>query len=130
MQKNVLQPNASSDARVFVVWFNMYPGDSPRRWPRDIFPGANVTQRWDQPKTAGKWFLTHLAALHPSHGGDEKFPQDVDAMWDTYILFDRAARWEDTPDRLLSWGYTVVRTRRQLQSDFAFATSDENHALR
>lgn len=101
----------------------MYPGDSPRRWPREIFTGSEVTQGWDEPKTAGKWFLTHLGGMHPSRGGDGKFPQQVDAMWDTYILFDRDAKWDDVPDGLLSWGYTVVRTRQQLSDDFRYAIS-------
>jgi hypothetical protein len=52
------------------------------------------------------------------------FPQRVDALWDSYLLFDRAATWNDTPSGVLSWGYTVMRTRRQLLKDFQFAITN------
>jgi hypothetical protein len=38
-------------------------------------------------------------------------------MWDTWMLFDRGTRWNDTPDGLLSWGYTIMQTRAQLEAD-------------
>ena len=123
MQNEVLA-KTPGDARVFVIWFNMYPGDSEVRWPRDLFTDERVTQRWDEPKTAGRWFMTHLRSIHPSRGGDEKFPQKVDALWDTYLLFDRTATWKQAPDGLLSWGYTILRTKDQLASDFHYATGE------
>ena len=107
--------------RVFVVWFNMYPGDEESRWPRRILTDARVEQRWDEPKTAGRWFLTHLSDLRPSRGGDRAFPQRTDALWDSYLLFDRAATWNDTPSGVLSWGSTVIRTRDKLVDDLRFA---------
>ena len=58
-------------------------------------------------------------------GGDGRFPQRVDAMWDTYVLFDRTAKWTDAPTGVLSWGYTIMRTRDQLVRDFEFATSPQ-----
>jgi len=46
-------------------------------------------------------------------------------MWDTYVLFDRTAKWTDRPTGVLSWGYTIMRTRDQLVRDFEFATSPQ-----
>jgi hypothetical protein len=118
----LLAAHPATDVRVFAVWFRMYPGDAESRWPREIFTDRRVEQRWDEPKVAGRWFLEHLHDLRPSRGGDGVFPQRVDAMWDTYVLFDRTATWKDTPDGLLSWGYTIMRTHDQLQRDLELVT--------
>ena len=61
--------------------------------------------------------LDHLHDLRPAHSVSGKFPQRVDAMWDTWMLFDRKARWTDRPDGILSWGYPIMATRGQLQED-------------
>ena len=104
---------------MFVVWFRMYPGDEESKWPRTVFNDPRVVQRWDDPKAAGAWFLDHLKDLHPAHRVSGKFPQRVDAMWDTWILFGRDATWTDVPGGLLSWGYTIMATRSQLEADTA-----------
>jgi hypothetical protein len=113
----VFAPRPKRDIRVFTVWFRMYPGDEESRWPRELFTDSRMQQRWDEPKTAGRWFLDHLHDLQPAHSVSGKFPQRVDAMWDTWMLFDRKARWTDRPDGLLSWGYPIMATRGQLQED-------------
>ena len=59
--------------------------------------------------------------IEDPRGGDGVFPQRVDALWDSYLLFDRDAMWKDTPTGLMSWGYTVLRTRDKLLEDFRFA---------
>jgi len=110
--------------QVFVIWFRMYPGDAESKWPSDLLTDRRVEHRWDEPKTAGRWFLTNLQSLRPSRGGDGAFPQRVDALWDSYLLFDRGATWNDTPSGVLSWGYTVMRTRPQLLKDFQFAITN------
>lgn len=120
-QDELLAKNPRADVRVFVIWFRMYPGDEESKWPRELLTDRRVEHRWDEPKTAGRWFMTNLQALKPSRGGDGKFPQRVDALWDSYLLFDHNGAWTDTPNGLLSWGYTVMRTREQLEKDFRFA---------
>jgi len=101
----------------------MYPGDAESRWPREILIDRRVEQRWDEPKMAGRWFLGRLSDLRPSRGGDGVFPQRTDALWDSYLLFDRDAGWNSTPTGLLSWGYPVLRTRQKLAEDFRYAVS-------
>jgi hypothetical protein len=110
--------------RVFVIWFRMYPGDAESKWPRELLTDSRVEHRWDEPKAAGRWFLTNLQSLRPSRGGDGVFPQRVDALWDSYLMFDRGATWKDAPSGVLSWGFTVMRTRAQLQKDFQFAIAN------
>jgi hypothetical protein len=106
---------------VFVVWFRMYPGDAESRWPHEILLDRRVFQAWDEPKAAGRWFMSHLADLRPSRGGDGRFPQRDDALWDSYLLFDREATWNSTPSGVLSWGFTVMRTRQKLAEDLQYA---------
>ena len=95
----------------------MLDGDEAARWPRAVFTDRRVQQRWDEPKAAGRWFLDNLRDLRPAHDVNGKFPQRVDAMWDTWMLFDRKGAWTDLPGGLLSWGYTILDTRAQLQED-------------
>ena len=108
---------------MFVVWFSMYPGDAESRWPRQIFRYRRVLQTWDEPKAAGRWFMSHLSALRPSRGGDGEFPQRDAALWDSYLLFDRAATWGDAPSGVVSWGFPVMRTRQKLAADLQYALS-------
>jgi hypothetical protein len=112
-----------ADVRAFVIWFRMYPGDAQSKWPGQLLTDTRVSHRWDEPKEAGRWFLTNLSSLRPSRGGDNVFPQKTDALWDSYLLFDRTGSWKDKPTGLLSWGYTVMRTRDRLERDFEFATA-------
>ena len=107
--------------QLFVIWFRMYPGDAESKWPRELLTDRRVEHRWDEPKAAGRWFLANLQTLRPSRGGDGVFPQRVDALWDSYLLFDRDATWNDMPSGVLSWGYPVMRTRTQLLKDFQFS---------
>ena len=119
----MLATNPDADVRVLVIWFSTYPGDAETKWRSDLLTDARAGHRWDEPKSAGRWFMTNLRALRPARGGDGIFPQRDDAMWDTYLLFDRRAVWSDAPTGLLSWGYTVMRTRAQLLKDFRFAVA-------
>jgi hypothetical protein len=100
----------------------MYDADEASRWPRAVFTDKRVEQRWDEPKAAGAWFLEHLRDLRPAHQVSGRFPQRVDAMWDTWMLFDRREAWTENPGGLLSWGYTIMQTRGQLQDDLESIT--------
>ena len=100
----------------------MYPGDEESRWPSEILLDRRIIQTWDEPKSAGRWFMTHLSDLKPSRGGDGKFPQQDDALWDTYLLFDPNATWSSVPSGVLSWVFTLMRTRAKLAEDLQWAT--------
>ena len=62
-----------------------------------------------------------LFDLRTSRGGGGRFPQRDDALWDSYLLFDRDAVWNSAPTGLLSWGFTVLRTRQKLAADLQYA---------
>jgi hypothetical protein len=120
-QNDLLATHPKADARVFVIWFRMYPGDAESKWPGELLTDPRAEHRWDEPKAVGRWFLTRLTALRPSRGSDGMFPQRSDALWDSYLLFGREATWNEIPTGVLSWGFTVMRTRDQLAKDFQFA---------
>ena len=119
-QNELLSKSPRADLHVFVIWFRMYPGDAESKWPDRLLTDPRVEHRWDEPKAAGRWFLANLRSLRPSRGGARVFPQRTDALWDSYLLFDRDGSWSDTPSGLLSWGSTVMDTRAQLVRDFQF----------
>ena len=57
-QDDLLARNPAADVRVFVVWFRMYPGDQESRWPRGYLPAFTRHPGRDEPKAAGRWFLS------------------------------------------------------------------------
>lgn len=116
-QDELLARNPKADLRVFVIWFRMLDEDEPSRSPLTLFTDKRVEQRWDEEKAAGAWFLQHLRDLRPARQVAGKFPQREDALWDTWMLFDRGAAWKDVPDGLVSWGYTIMQTRGQFLDD-------------
>lgn len=122
-ENDLLAKSPKADIRVFVIWFRMYPGDAESKWPSQLLTDSRVEHRWDESKAAGRWFFTNLQALRPSRGGSRLFPQRVDALWDSYLLFGREATWNDMPSGLLSWGYPILQSRAQLTRDFQFATA-------
>lgn len=102
----------------------MYPGDSETSWPSALLTDKRVQHRWDEPKVAGRWFLENLRTMQPTRGGG-RFPQRVDAMWDTWILFDGDATWTASgPSSVVSWGYTIMKTKEQLAENFTLAVGD------
>ena len=91
--------------RVYAIWYEMYPGDSPKAFPaaKKIMPDSRVQHLWDQSKTTGRWFKTNV----PS---DYKGP----IQWDAYYLYGPDATWAATPGAPISWGRTILETRKEL----------------
>jgi hypothetical protein len=55
---------------------------------------------------AGRWF---------GRAGDR--PGGI--QWDAYYLFDRGARWDEEPSKLLGWGRTVIGKSDDLKQEIA-----------
>ncbi|MEO6214226.1 MAG: hypothetical protein ABIP65_11420 [Vicinamibacterales bacterium] len=116
MQKEILEPHAKSDLRVYAVWFNMVDGDSRQRWPADLLTDRRVTHFWDEEKTVGRWFAPRMdtaemeAARAPDSSG---LGQPV--LWDAYLVYGPEARWDDEPTALRRWGRTILRTQSHLR---------------
>jgi hypothetical protein len=92
--------------RVYTVWYEMYPGDSPDDFPaaQKLLADGRVTHWWDDTKEVGRWF-TEVA---PTNLKGE-------IQWDAYYLYGEESRWEDGhPTGLLAWGRTILRDRKKL----------------
>ena len=108
MQENLLRKNPSAHLRVYAIWVNKYLFAARDRWDSGGMADPRVVHLWDENDTTGVWFIGNLREFH---GG----------VWDSYLLFDRDASWKDAPTGVMSWGYTVLRTRDKLLEDFRFA---------
>jgi len=92
--------------RVYSVWYEMYPGDSPDDFPaaKRLMPDRRVTHMWDESKDVGRWFTSVV----PTNLKGE-------IQWDAYYLYGEQAAWgEEPPAPLLTWGRTILRDRKKL----------------
>jgi hypothetical protein len=106
VQDEVLGANPDADIQVYALWFNMLPGDARGEWDPRLLTDERVTHFWDEEKLAGRFFAE-----------TEKFFSPI--AWDAYYLYGPEARWDDRPAPLVSWGYTIMGKRNQLQEDFS-----------
>lgn len=99
--------------RVYAVWFNMVERDARALWPADALTDRRVVHFWDEHRLLGTWYGRHPDYLKSSL-----------VLWDAYLLYGRASRWDDQPSHLVSWGRTILRTREQLKADLAAAAAE------
>jgi hypothetical protein len=100
VQNEILTKHPAANLRVYVVWFDMYPGDARWRWDGGGLTDPRVTHFWDEDKTVGTWFsanLTHRRA----------------PTWDFFALYPADARDLASPS---ATGGTIIGDRDQLQS--------------
>ena len=102
--------------RVYAVWYDMYPTDERSRWPGGLLTDARAAHRWDDGRLLGKWYWDELPRIQPLRAPESLVP-DEGPMWDAYFLYDRDASWDERPSGLVSWGYTIMRTRAALVRD-------------
>ena len=100
MQNEILNRNPSADLRVYVVWFNMFPGDARWRWDGDSMTDSRVMHFWDEQKTVGTWFSANLT-------------ERDSPTWDFYALYRYDARDLASPTRI---GGTIISHRDELQA--------------
>lgn len=110
IQEYILKRNPKVDLKVYAVWYEMYPGDSPDDFPeaRKMMPDKRVSHYWDQPKDVGRWF--HGLVPTTTKGEIE---------WDAFYLYDENSVWTDRPTGLLTWGRTILQDRRKLSERVA-----------
>jgi hypothetical protein len=108
IQEYVMKRNPKLNLRVYAVWFEMYPGDSPQAFPkaRTFLPDSRVNHYWDQPKDVGRWFVK---ALPSDYKGE--------IQWDAFYLYDKDSVWDDEPSSLLVWGRTILENRQKLRDE-------------
>jgi hypothetical protein len=100
VQNEILSKHPAADLDVYVVWFNMYPGDARWRWDGDGMTDPRVTHYWDEQKTVGTWFSANLTRRGAP-------------TWDFYALYSPDSRELTTPS---SMGGTIISRRDSLQS--------------
>ena len=105
MRTNILDRYPSSSVRVYVVWFNMLPGDSRTLVDRRVLNDRRVTNFYDPNRVVGSWFASHGDA-----GGG--------IVWDAYFLYGPDASWAAEPAPLLSSGGTVIGSSADLATAF------------
>jgi hypothetical protein len=110
IQEYILKRNRTLDLKVYTVWYEMYPGDSPDDFPEasKLMPDKRVFHYWDQGKDVGRWFY----GLVPTGTAGE-------IEWDAFYLYDRGSVWTERPTELLIWGRTILADRRKLTAQVA-----------
>lgn len=100
MQNEILSKHPAADLDVYVVWFNMFPGDARWRWDGDGMTDPRVVHYWDEQKTVGTWFSANLTGRGSP-------------TWDFYAVYPPDARDLAAPS---SQGGTIISRRAELQS--------------
>jgi hypothetical protein len=109
VQNEILSKHPAAELDVYVVWFNMFPGDARWRWDGDAMTDPRVVHYWDEQKSVGSWFSANLTGWGSP-------------TWDFYALYSADARDLAAPR---SMGSTIIGRRAELQSalDPLLATS-------
>jgi hypothetical protein len=105
VRSNILEKYPSSNLRVYVVWFDMLPGDSLGLVDRKVLNDHRVANYYDPNRVVGSWFAEHTG--------------DVGIVWDAYFLYGADASWTDEPGPLVSSGQTVIGSSEDLGVAFA-----------
>lgn len=87
---------------MFVIWFNMLPGDSKVFVDPKLLNDRRVTNFWDENKLTGRWFSDHVTN---AKGG---------TVWDAYFLYSGQARWDQQPGPLTGSGGPVIGATNEL----------------
>jgi hypothetical protein len=114
IQEYILKRNPKLDMKVYTVWYEMYPGDSPDDFPkaRKLLPDKRVFHYWDQHKDVGRSFYGMVPTS--TKGNIE---------WDAFYLFDAGSVWTDRPTNLLTWGRPILTDRKKLSDRIAELTA-------
>jgi hypothetical protein len=112
-QHDLLDTHPRLDVRVYAIWFSMYPTDARARWPAPLLTDERVTHRWDERRLVGGWYWDELPWIWARKAPESLVPQ-AGPVWDAYFLYAREAAWDDRPTHLVSWGYTIMRSRAAL----------------
>ncbi len=110
MQKEILEKQPNADVRVYAIWFSMIESDSRPAWPRDALTDPRVTHLWDEERALGRWYAQDLKLKVWSR----TLKTSTDALWDAYLLYGPEARWTSGPKPLVSWGATIMESRKEL----------------
>ncbi|HEY3063904.1 MAG TPA: hypothetical protein VGL99_33455 [Chloroflexota bacterium] len=74
VQNEILSKHPQADLDVYVVWFNMFPGDTRWRWDGDEMTDPRVVHYSDERESVGTWFSANLT-------------ERGSPTWDFYALY-------------------------------------------
>jgi hypothetical protein len=117
IEDEILKQYPRLNIHVYAIWYEMYPGDSPKAFPsaKKIMPDARVTHYWDKKKVTGRWFKENVPSSY-----------DKPIMWDAYYLYDANAAWGGKLEPLVSQGRTILETRKELLKQIALLDEKRN----
>ncbi|MGH2468914.1 MAG: hypothetical protein ACRDGF_02485 [Chloroflexota bacterium] len=101
MRSDVLAAYPSAQLKVYVVWFNMLPGDARHFLDTKLLSDPRVTNYWDQQKVIGTWYSRHVT--------HQRGP-----TWDAFFLYGPNARWTDLPLPQIANGGSVIGAHEDL----------------
>jgi len=90
---------------VYVIWFDMLPGDSRQLVDTRVLNDRRVTNFYDPKKTVGSWFSRHVDG-------------ENGIAWDAYYLYGPDASWPAEPGPMLSSGGSVIGSSADLAAAF------------
>ena len=104
------------DVKVYAIWYNMLASDSEEKWPAKLLTDPRVVHFWDAEKIVGTWYGENVTVKRTGH-----------VEWDAYFLYAASSEWkEEGPSDRISWGRTIVDSRKRLQEDLLEALSSKD----
>lgn len=91
---------------MYVVWFDMMPGDSEGLVDRKVLNDHRVTNYYDPDRLVGAWYAQHV-------------DETVGIVWDAYYLYGPTATWDSVPAPQVSSGGTVIGSSSDLAAAIA-----------
>jgi len=105
VQENILEPNPDAGLVVYAVWFNMLVTDHRSRWDDSLLTDDRVIHFWDEEREVGGWYAQQ--GVYPFGS----------TAWDIYFLYGPDAQWDESPEPLLSSGFTIIVQSQKLLQD-------------
>jgi hypothetical protein len=116
--QELLQKQPSANVVVHAIWFEALPVvDKRESWPADLLTDPRAIHHWDDGRVVASFFGADPALRGKGLIGWRG------AMWDTYLLFGRDARWADRPAPLVGAGFTIIAASEQLAKELDAALS-------
>ncbi len=84
----------------------MLLGDDRSNVDANLIPDARATHFWDPDRLLGTWFPKQEEYKSLTFGP---------IAWDIYFLYGADAKWEDTPEPLVTSGRTVISKSANLE---------------
>ena len=104
VQQEILEENPGSDLKVYVVWFDMFSGDSREGWDGYLVSDPRATNLWDERRLVSR-------TLGPSVEGASP------PVRDAYQLYGPEAVWDGEPPRPVGTGVTIYSERDRLRAE-------------